>query len=210
MAHMPHLNGSPSWREGAACSRGPPNHHQPLTHHMGNYDEVNLSHARPVHAMLGIKTEPEPCEEQMEACGGGNNDANFMNSLRDMGLGLTDSSEFSAVLNSLLSQFGMNVPGVQGQGEGMEGVEGAGVGVLPDVIPPQAAHYVPQPSPCPPPHQGNCGPGLVPCARPQQTKHYEHYLPPDHSRMSHEASAFLAAAERQANHEEEFNWDKLL
>jgi hypothetical protein len=223
---------------------------------MNSYDEAAemISNARPVHAMLGIKTEPDVCEEQMEACAasvvgagigsgitnsvvGGHNDATYMNSLRDMGL--SDSTEFSAVLTSLLSQFGMNVPGISGNAEGncsMEGIEGTGGashGELPDVVPSQAggAHYAPQQhsSPCQPPHQElGCRnlPGLVPCARlppssmppnKQQHQHqggYEHYvqsIPQDHARMNHEASAYLSASsERQVNHEEEFNWDKLL
>lgn len=269
---MPH-NGTQgahiSWREGANCSRvplGPPHpqqmhhHHQHPSHHINSYDEAAemISNTRPVHAMLGIKTEPDICEEQMEACAAsaavgagmtsgmpnnsvvGSHDATYMNSLRDMGL--TDSTEFSAVLTSLLSQFGMNVPGVSGNIDGncgMEGIEGAGVithGDLPDVVPSQGggAHYAPQQqqhsstssSSCQPSHQElGCGnlPGLVPCARlppslmpPNKQQHhgsYEHQyvqsVPQDHSRMNHEASAYLSA-ERQINHEEEFNWDKLL
>jgi hypothetical protein len=235
------LNGSTqgSWREndiagaGTSCSRIPLVQHslQHHPHHMNSYEQAAemLTNARPVQAMLGIKTEPDSCEEQMEACGGtSGNDASFMSSLRDMGLGLTDSSEFSAVLTSLLSQFGMNVHGSSSSTQencGMEGIETIGgmvPGELPDVIPSQAVmpHYAPQQHQAP--HQElGCGnlPGLVPCARmppsmpPTKNQHssYEHYMPLDHARMSQEASAFLAAAsERQANHEEEFNWDKLL
>ncbi|KAF4521893.1 hypothetical protein B566_EDAN008382 [Ephemera danica] len=220
-----------NWREGevSGCSRIPPQHLQhhlgPQQHHANSYEHAAemLANARPVHAMLGIKTEPDSCEEQMEACGGASgNDASFMSSLRDMGLGLSDSSEFSAVLTSLLSQFGMNVHGPSSSTQescGMDGVEGAAgmtQGELPDVIPSHAAHYVPQQH-----HQQQelgCGnlPGLVPCNRmpmqvPSKQPQYEHYMSAEHARMSQEASAFLAAAsERQANHEEEFNWDKLL
>ncbi|XP_059476151.1 forkhead box protein J3-like [Neocloeon triangulifer] len=96
----------------------------------------------------------------------------------EYGLGVSDSSELSAVLTGMLTQFGVN-PGAELQGD------------LPDVVPAQQQqHYSGLP-----PQQDCLKQGPIYYDYPQQ-----------HARVVHQEAS--GPYERQ--HEEEFNWDKLI